>query len=136
MNESHRGEPQGETQPVFKAVVITDPGQRKISLIKILRQTAGVDLVEAKRLAEHPVPFVLVACDEETARALATQLTVAGATCLLDDYDESVEPAIPNDHPIDLTRRSQSGCATPAALLLAAGSAGLYGFAHLVMSLV
>lgn len=114
-------------EPVFRAVVINDVGPNKIQFIKLLRQVAQLDLKAAKDLAEKPVPFVLVICDEPTAAQFQSLAADLGASCELADYDETTTPAITNDQPFIVGGPGKTGCAA-AVLALAAATAGMiYG---------
>lgn len=126
-------EPQAdEAPPVFKAIVITDIGERKIAAIKLLRTVTPLELVEAKKLAERPTPFILAACDEDSAKQFQAIAAEYGVTCELQAYDDSMQPAIANDKPFDLTRTAKGGCGTAIiVLVVGAGSLG-----YLVVSLV
>ena len=115
-------------ETVFKAIVITDPGRRKIDFIRLLRQVGGFELKTAKEIAERPTPFVLAACDEASAEAFRELASGVGATCELQDYDETMKPIIGNDQPLRLAGGGgQGGCASAMLLLTAIGGGLVYG---------
>lgn len=122
-------------EPVFRAVVITDPGRRKIEFIKLLRQYTDLGLKDAKEVAEKPPPFVLVICDESRAKEFQAAATAIGVSCALTDYDDATMPIIANEQPFGFRGASKGGCSTKVvALVVAAGGLG-YGLALLLAAL-
>lgn len=118
----------------FRAVVITDPGRRKIEFIKLLRQYTGLGLKDAKDVAEKPTPFALVICDEPRAKAFQAAATAIGVSCALTDYDDSTVPVIGNDQPFEFKPASKGGCATSAVALLVTAGGLVYGLVLLLMA--
>ena len=61
-------------------VVLTSPGQKKIGVIKIVREITGLGLKEAKALVDSAPAPVKEKLPTEEAEALKAQLEEAGAT--------------------------------------------------------
>lgn len=73
-------------------VFLTGFGQKKIGVIKIVREITGLGLKEAKDLVEHPIPQPITVnrlngqiepVSQEVARKLKSQIEAAGGTVQL-----------------------------------------------------
>ena len=70
----------GEEEASTVDVVLTDAGDKKIQVIKVVRAATGLGLKEAKALVDEAPNPVKEALSREDADALKTQLEEAGAT--------------------------------------------------------
>ena len=61
-------------------VELTDAGQQKIAVIKVVKEVLGLDLKAAKELVEKAPVIIKENVKAEEAEALKTKLTEAGAT--------------------------------------------------------
>ena len=61
-------------------VELTDAGQQKIAVIKVVKEVLGLDLKAAKELVEKAPVIIKENVKSEEAEALKTKLTEAGAT--------------------------------------------------------
>ena len=71
--------PVAEEQTEF-AVVLTEAGQQKIKVIKIVREITGLGLKEAKELVDGAPKTVKEGVSKDEAETLKTKLTEVGAT--------------------------------------------------------
>ena len=69
-----------ETVPDKYKVVITNIGDRKISLIKVVREITELGLKDAKDLVESPSPTIKEGLSKKEAEEIALKLKEAGAT--------------------------------------------------------
>jgi len=65
-------------------VVITDPGAKKIDVIKVIRQLTSLGLGEAKTLAETAGGKVLTGVGKDAANEAKKKLEEAGASVVLE----------------------------------------------------
>jgi len=68
----------GEEQTEFN-VIITDAGDKKINVIKVVRALTGLGLKEAKEATENVPSTIKEGVDKETAEAAKKELEEAGA---------------------------------------------------------
>ena len=61
-------------------VELTEAGQQKIAVIKVVKEVLGIDLKAAKELVEAAPKIIKENVKTEEAEALKTKLTEAGAT--------------------------------------------------------
>lgn len=61
-------------------VELTETGQQKIAVIKVVKEALGIDLKAAKDLVEAAPKIIKEGVKMEEAEALKTKLTEAGAT--------------------------------------------------------
>ena len=61
-------------------VELTDAGQQKIAVIKVVKEALGLDLKAAKELVEKAPVIIKENAKADEAEALKTKLTEAGAT--------------------------------------------------------
>lgn len=61
-------------------VELTDAGQQKIAVIKVVKEVLGLDLKAAKELVEKAPVIIKENAKAEEAEALKTKLSEAGAT--------------------------------------------------------
>jgi large subunit ribosomal protein L7/L12 len=61
-------------------VVMTSFGDKKLNVIKVVKEALGLGLAEAKAKVEGVPATIKEGCSKEDAEALAKQLTEAGAT--------------------------------------------------------
>lgn len=61
-------------------VELTEAGQQKIAVIKVVKEVLGIDLKAAKDLVEAAPKIIKENVKSEEAEALKTKLTEAGAT--------------------------------------------------------
>ena len=61
-------------------VELTDAGQQKIAVIKVVKEVLGLDLKAAKELVEKAPVIIKENAKADEAEALKTKLTEAGAT--------------------------------------------------------
>jgi large subunit ribosomal protein L7/L12 len=81
----HDGEPaaaEAEEQTAFD-VVLSEVGDKKIQVIKEVRQLTGLGLKEAKDKVEAAPVTIMEGADADTARRAVEQLSSAGATAVL-----------------------------------------------------
>ena len=69
-----------DTGPTEFDVVLTAPGQKKIGVIKIVREITGLGLKEAKELVDSAPAPIKEKLPTEEAEALKAQLEEAGAS--------------------------------------------------------
>jgi len=67
-------------EPTEFDVVLTAPGQKKIPVIKIVREATGLGLKEAKELVDSAPAAIKEKLPTEEAEALKAQLEEAGAS--------------------------------------------------------
>jgi len=68
-----------EEQTEF-AVILTEAGQQKIKVIKVVREITGLGLKEAKEVVDGAPKTVKEGVSKDEAEALKTKLTDVGAT--------------------------------------------------------
>jgi large subunit ribosomal protein L7/L12 len=73
------GEAQAEEQVAFD-VVLTGPGEKKIQVIKVVREITSLGLKEAKALVDEAPKAVKEGVTKEEAEELMNRLKEAGAT--------------------------------------------------------
>jgi len=61
-------------------VILTEPGQSKIGVIKVVREATGLGLKEAKAVVDEAPKSVKEGISREDAEALVAKLKEAGAT--------------------------------------------------------
>ncbi|MDP3057854.1 MAG: 50S ribosomal protein L7/L12 [bacterium] len=61
-------------------VILLGPGEKKINVIKVVRELTGLGLVEAKALVDNPPKAVKEKITKEEANIVKTKLTDAGAS--------------------------------------------------------
>ena len=61
-------------------VILTGFGDKKLNVIKVVKEALGLGLAEAKAKVEGVPATIKEGCSKEDAEALAKQLTEAGAT--------------------------------------------------------
>ena len=71
--------PAAEEKTEFE-VVLTGFGDKKLNVIKAIREITGLGLKEAKDLVEGAPKTLKEGCSKEEAEAIKAQLTEAGAT--------------------------------------------------------
>ena len=64
-------------------VVLTDFGQQKVTVIKVVREITGLGLKEAKELVESAPKAVKEGINKDEAEAIKAKLEEAGATAEL-----------------------------------------------------
>lgn len=74
--------PVAEEQTEFD-VILEGFGDKKIGVIKVVRQITGIGLKEAKELVEGVPKPIKEGCDKEEAEKIKAQLEEAGATVAL-----------------------------------------------------
>ncbi len=73
------GEAVAEEQDAFD-VILTGPGEKKIQVIKVVREITSLGLKEAKALVDEAPKAIKEGVTKEEAEALQSQLQDAGAT--------------------------------------------------------
>lgn len=63
-------------------LTLIDPGPKKITIIKIIRDATGLKLVDAKKMVDVAMtgPVAVMAADAQTIRTVASRLRAEGAT--------------------------------------------------------
>ncbi len=69
-----------DAEPTEVSVIITHPGQKKIGVIKIVRELTGLGLKEAKALVDSAPAAVKENIKPEEAEEIKNQLEEAGAS--------------------------------------------------------
>lgn len=64
-------------------VELTDAGQQKIAVIKVVKEVLGLGLKEAKEMVEKAPVMIKEGCKGEEAEGIKTKLEEAGATVTL-----------------------------------------------------
>lgn len=72
--------PAGEAQTEFSVVLASAPADKKIGIIKVVREVTGLGLKEAKDLVEAAPKPVKDAVSKDEAEKIKKALTEAGAT--------------------------------------------------------
>lgn len=74
-----QGGGQGEEEEETVSIVLTNPGQKKIQVIKQLKEITGKGLKECKTLVDDLPSTIKEGLDEEDAETLKSQLEELGA---------------------------------------------------------
>ncbi len=74
------GAPAAEAQTEFNVILASAPADKKIGVIKVVREVTGLGLKEAKDLVEGAPKPVKEGVNKETAEKIKKSLVEAGAT--------------------------------------------------------
>ena len=74
------GAAQEDAEPTEVSVILTHPGQKKIGVIKIVRELTGLGLKEAKALVDSAPAPIKENLKPEEAEEIKNQLEEAGAS--------------------------------------------------------